>query len=79
MSIEWGRQAWHEVSAGTIKKCFKATNLYPEELEEGDDPFESEDERPDLQELLKKTSPSCDAQELIASEEEIEVVLWLHQ
>ena len=73
MSIEWGWQSWDEVSVEMIKKCFKATKRYPEKLEEEDDLFEGKDERPDLLELLKKISPSCDAQEFIASEEEIEV------
>ena len=41
MAIE---QAWHEVSPDTIVKCFKKTKLYPQEVEEEDDPFEGEDE-----------------------------------
>ena len=30
MSIEWGKQAWEEVSSDTVIKCFKGTGLYPE-------------------------------------------------
>ena len=29
MSIEWGKQAWDEVSSDTVIKCFKRTGLYP--------------------------------------------------
>ena len=45
MSIEWGKQAWDEVSSATIIKCFKCTGLYPEaEVEKDeDDPFEGEE------------------------------------
>ena len=38
MSIEWGKQAWDEVSSDTDIKCFKRTGLYPEaEVEEDED------------------------------------------
>ena len=46
MAIEWGKQAWSEVSQDTIVKCFKKTRLYPQEVEEGDDPFEGGVELP---------------------------------
>ena len=48
MSIEWGRQAWDEISSNTIQKCFKKTGLCPDELTVEDDPFEGE-ELQDLQ------------------------------
>ena len=48
MAIEWGKQAWSEVLQDTIVKCFKKTRLYPQEVEEDDDPFEGEDELPAL-------------------------------
>ena len=51
MSIEWGRQAWDDVSRETIVKCFKRTGLYPDEVDEEDDPFEGE-EVSGLQELV---------------------------
>ena len=40
MCIEWERQAWDDVSRETIVKCFKRTGLYPDEVDEEDDPFE---------------------------------------
>lgn len=52
MAIEWGKQAWSEVSQDTIVKCFKKTRFYPQQVEEDDDPFEGEDELPALQELI---------------------------
>lgn len=73
MAIEWGKQAWNEVSPDTIVKCFKKTKLYPQELEEEDDPFEGEDELPALQELLDKIGYSCDADTFISAEESIDV------
>ena len=54
MAIEWGKQAWSEVSQDTIVKFFKKTRLYPQEVEEDDDPFEGEDELPALQELMAR-------------------------
>lgn len=74
MAIQWGRQAWDEVSPETIKQCFRKTRLYPEESVEDDDPFEGEDELPQLQELIKKIS-SCDAGAYISAEEQLEICL----
>ena len=34
MAIEWGKQAWDEVSSDLIVKCWK---LYPEEIDDEDD------------------------------------------
>ncbi|KAK3741752.1 hypothetical protein QZH41_000568 [Actinostola sp. cb2023] len=42
MAIEWGKQAWSEVSPETIVKCFKKRKLYPQEVEEEHDPFEED-------------------------------------
>ena len=66
MAIQWGWQAWYEVSPETIKKCFRKTRLYPEEIVEDDGPFEGEDELPQLQTLINKIS-SCDAGEYISA------------
>ena len=43
LSIEWGREAWHEVSADTIRRCSRKTGLFPEEVDIEDDPFEGDD------------------------------------
>ena len=43
MSIEWGRQAWDEVSSDTVIKCFKCIGQCPEAEVEEDDPFEGEE------------------------------------
>lgn len=75
MAIEWGKQAWSEVSQDTIVKCFKMTRLYPQEVEEDDDPFEGEDELPALQELMDKVGSSCDAEVFIFAEDNIDVCL----
>ena len=75
MAIEWGKQAWSEVSQDTIVKCFKMTRLYPQALEEDDDPFEGEDKLPALQELMDKVGSSCDAEVFIFAEDNIDV--WL--
>ena len=40
MSVEWGRQAWDDVSRETIVKFFKRTELYSDEVDEEDDPLE---------------------------------------
>ena len=73
MAIEWGKQAWSEVSQDTIVKCFKKTRLYPQEVEEDDHPFEGEDELPALQELMDKVGSSCDAEVFIFAEDSIDV------
>ena len=63
------------MSQDTIVKCFKMTRLYPQEVEEDDDPFEGEDELPALQELMDKVGSSCDAEVFIFAEDNIDV--WL--
>lgn len=73
MVIEWGKQAWSEVSQDTIVKCFKERKLYPQEVEEDDDPFEGEDELPALQVVMDKVGSSCDAELFIFAEDGIDV------
>lgn len=75
MAIEWGKQAWNEVTPDTIVNCFKKTKLYPKEVEEEDDPFEGEDELPGLQELLDKVGSPCDAEAFISSEDNLDVCI----
>ena len=75
MAIEWGKQAWSEVSQDLIVKCFKKTRLYPQEVEEDDDPFECEDELPALQELMDKAGSYFDAEVFIFREDSIDVCL----
>ena len=78
MSIEWGRQAWDDVSSETIVKCFKRTGLYPDEVDEEDDPFEGE-EVSRLQELIMAMEVSCTAGELLAAEDEIQIYSGLFE
>ena len=75
MAIEWEKQAWNEVSQDTLVNCFKKTRLYPQEVEEDDNPFEGEDELPALQELMDKVGSSCDAEVFIFTEDGIDVCL----
>ena len=74
MSIEWGKQAWDEISSDTIIKCFKRTGLYPEaEVEEDeDDPFEG-DELSSLQLLVNSLNASCPVQEFVCCDDKLEV------
>lgn len=76
MSIEWGKQAWDEVSSDTIIKCFKRTGLNPEveveEDEDEDDPFEGE-ELSSLQLLVNSLNTSCPAQEFVCCDNDLEV------
>ena len=78
MSIEWGRQAWDDVQRETIVKCFKRTGLYPDEVDEEDDPFEGE-EVSRLQELIMAMEVSCTAGELLAAEDEIQIYSGLFE
>ncbi|CAB3997109.1 Hypothetical predicted protein [Paramuricea clavata] len=72
MSIEWGRQAWDELSNSTIKKCFQSTGMYPQDPVVEDDPFEGE-ELHDLQNLIDRFDTQLTANEFIAAEDDIEV------
>ena len=74
MSIEWGKQAWDEISSDTIIKCFKRTGLYPEaEVDEDeDDPFEG-DELSSLQLLVNSLNASCPVQEFVCCDDKLEV------
>ena len=63
------------MSPDTIVKCFKKTNLYPQEVQEEDDHFEGEDELPALQELLNKLGSSCGVKTFISAEESTDVCL----
>ncbi|PFX29968.1 tigger transposable element-derived protein 6-like [Stylophora pistillata] len=74
MAIQWGRQAWDEVSPETIIRCFKKTRLYPEEIMEEDNTPEGEDELGQLQELINKIG-SGDAEAYISAENQLEVCL----
>lgn len=62
MAIEWGRQAWDEVSDTTTTKCLKKTRLYPDSGDTDEDPFEGE-ERQDLSLLLDRLDASRTSQE----------------
>ena len=46
MAIQWGKQAWDEISQDTIE-CFNKVGLVPDaniiERNDDDDPFEGED------------------------------------
>ena len=72
MAIEWGKQAWDEVSDTTITKCFKKTGLYPDSEDTDEDPFEGE-ELHDLSLLLDRLDAPCTTQEYIAEEDEVDV------
>ena len=72
MAIEWGRQAWDELSPDTIQKCFKKTGLFPEDSVPEDDPFEGEESQ-ELQELMNMIDAPCNADEYISAEDDIEV------
>ena len=43
MAIQWGKQAWDEINADTIKKCFEKVGFIPDgnttTTTEDDDPF----------------------------------------
>ena len=60
MSIQWGKQAWDDVKAETVIKCFTKVGLCPRTLPEGkdDDPFAGKEigDVQDLVLLLKNTS-----------------------
>ena len=74
MAIEWGKQAWDEVSSDLIVKCFKTTKLSPKEIDDEDDPFEGENELPSLQQLVQlEIDSTCDALTFISSEDQIDV------
>ena len=56
MAIQWGKQAWDEISADTIKKCFEKVGLVPDgntTKEDDDDPFMGEDMLSCVQSLFK--------------------------
>lgn len=72
MAIEWGKQAWDEVSDTTITKCFKKTGLYPDSEDVDDDPFEGEDLQ-ELSALLNRLDASSTTEEYIAEEDDLEV------
>ena len=66
MNIEWGKQAWDEVSAETIAKCFKSTCLYPDKAVEGEDSLE-------LQQALTELGSDVTAEEYIADESDFQI------
>lgn len=68
MAIEWGKQAWDEVSDTTTTKCLKKTRLYPDSGDTDEDPFEGE-ELQDLSLLLDRLDASCTSQEYTAEED----------
>ena len=67
MAIERGKQAWDEVSSDLVVKCFKKMKLYPEEIDDEDDPFEGENELSSLQQLVHEIDSTCDALTFISS------------
>ena len=74
MSIEWGKQAWDEVSSDTVIKCFKHTGLYPKaEVEEDEDDLFEDEELSSLQFLVNSLNASCPAQEFVCCDDDLEV------
>ena len=75
MAIQWGKQAWDEISQDTIAKYFNKVGLVPDantiEGNNGDDPFEGEDML-SLEELCKKLGEeSTAAKEFVNADEEL--------
>ena len=68
MVIEQWKQVWDEMSSALIVKCFKKTKLYPEEIDDVDDPFEGDNEVSSLQQLVHEIDSTCDALTFISSE-----------
>ena len=76
MAIQWGKQAWDEISQDTIAKYFNKVGLVPDantiEGNDDDDPFEGEDML-SLEELCKKLGEeSTAAKELPSCTEPID-------
>ena len=75
MAIQWGKQAWDEISQDTIAKCFNKVGLVPDantiEGNDDDDLFEVEDML-SLEELCKKLGEeSTAAKEFVNADEEL--------
>ena len=75
MAIQWGKQAWDEISQDTIAKCFNKVGLVPDantiEGNDDDDLFELEDML-SLEELCKKLGEeSTAAKEFVNADEEL--------
>ena len=75
MAIQWGKQAWDEISQDTIAKCFNKVGLVPDaniiKGNDDDDPFEGEDIL-SLEELCKKFGEeSTAAKEFVNADEEL--------
>ena len=70
MSIQWGKQAWDDVKAETVIKCFTKVGLCPRTLPEGkdDDPFAGK-EIGDVQDLVHTIDPSTSIEEYICDED----------
>ena len=66
MTIEWGKQAWDDVFAHTIIKCFM------KQLKMMISPFESE-EMMELQQVLTALGSEWTAEECIADENDVQV------
>ena len=71
MAIEWGKQAWDEVSYTTITKCFQKTGLYPDSEDTDEDLFEGE-ELQDLSLLLDRLDAPCTTKGYIAEKYELD-------
>ena len=70
MSIQWGKQAFDDVKAETVIKCFTKVGLCPRKLPEDkdDDAFAGE-EIGDVQDLVHTIDPSTSIEEYICDED----------
>ena len=80
VAIRWIAQAWKEVKAETICKCFSKAGILDVEMDvvscdlSGEDPFSDIDENGDLQGLIVELMPEnehCTAQEYVNGDSEL--------